>query len=133
MVISFVLMLIVNSILLFLINKLFPQAVVLGTHHITWPWAILHSMITLALILTAAIPAFHEVESRRGKELSPADWMLGYLVINFASLWTISRFSENIGLGMSSWFVVLLVAAVFDWAQGMVMMGLQKLSEQVKK
>ncbi len=57
-----------------------------------------------------------------GKALTTAHWMAGYLAINFVGLWVISRFSEQFGLGISAWWIVLILAAVLDFVQGMGMM-----------
>jgi hypothetical protein len=53
--------------------------------------------------------------------------MLTYFAINIVALWEITRFAENLGLGVSSWVVVILLAAALDWAQGMAMMAAGKL------
>ncbi|MBP9670595.1 hypothetical protein KBD75_04310, partial [Candidatus Woesebacteria bacterium] len=58
---------------------------------------------------------------------SPKQWMALYFVVNFLVIWEITRFADNLGLGVSSWGVVLLLAAVFDMAQGVVMMSIGKL------
>jgi flagellar biosynthesis protein FliP len=56
------------------------------------------------------------------KALSAMDWMVGYLVIDFVAVWVISRFSEQFGLGVAHWWVVLVLALVLDFVQGMGMM-----------
>jgi predicted membrane protein len=62
--------------------------------------------------------------------LHPKQWMLTYLVINFVALWEISRFADNLGLGFSSWIVILLFAAVIDLIQGGAMMILGEKSKK---
>ena len=56
--------------------------------------------------------------------------MIGYLVINFVGLWSVARGADVLGLGISSWMIVLVIAVVLDFIQGGVMMGLGKKLEK---
>lgn len=121
---GFFVQLIVNSIVIWLATNLFPNQVVLGNANSSLGWAIFHSMIMLSLIGTLAIPLFEYWQGLKGKMLTGKDWMIGYLVIDFVAIWVISRFSEQFGLGISAWWVGLLLAIVLDFAQGLGMMAL---------
>ncbi len=122
---SYVALFLVNSLVLWLANALFPNHVVLGTFTIPVGWAILHSAGKLALVGTLLIPFINEYESRRGKPYTPRDWMVIYFGINFITLWLISRVPDQYGVGVSSWLVAALVAVVLDFAQGIAMMKLE--------
>lgn len=126
LVLSFILMFASNSVVLYFANAFFPNQVVLGTHSLPVLAALLISMTALTLDTTFSIPFFRSFENMRGKMLTSGEWMVGYLFINFASLWFIGRFAEYLGLGFSSWMVVLALAAVMDFFQGLVMMALGK-------
>ncbi|MBI5151300.1 MAG: hypothetical protein HZA34_01870 [Candidatus Pacebacteria bacterium] len=128
--ISYGLLFAANGLVISLANTWFPQYVVLGTVNISALWAVLLSAGVLALIGTLTMPFFQEYESRRGRMLSDKEWMVGYLVVNFVGVWLVARVSEIFGLGVTSWMVVLGLAAVLDLVQGFVMMGLEKYKTQ---
>lgn len=127
LVLSFFTLFAVNSIVLYCAHLLFPQHVVIGTHALNVFWGIFHSMGKLALINTLVIPFVTEYETRRNKIFSSTEWMVTYFVVNFVTIWLITRFSEQFGLGITSWIIALLLAAALDVAQGLVMMGIEKL------
>ena len=84
-------------------------------------------MGALALIDTLALPFAREAERHLGRMLTYQEWMLKYFVLNFVSIWIITRFSEQFGLGISSWTVAVALALVLDIAQGVVMMVVEQL------
>ena len=125
MVISYLVMLVANVVVLWFAAQWFPQYIVLGTISLTMTWALWLSMGKLALIDTFAMPFFTEWEARRGRELTPTDWSVGYFLVNFVGLWVITRFADIFGLGVTSWVVVAGLALVLDIVQGAVMMRLE--------
>ncbi len=127
LVISYFLIFLVNSLVIYLANLFFPRFVVLGTASITRLWAIIHSMSTLSLINVFAIPFVREYENKKGKMLDSKQWIIAYFLINFVGLWLIARFADNLGLGISSFVVALVLAIPLDVLQGVVMMKLEKL------
>jgi hypothetical protein len=130
MILTLITLFVVNSLVLYVANMLFPSAVVLGTESVPYGWAIYHSMFKLSVICTMVMPLVTMYEWKNKTIFTPKQWMMTYFVINFGALWVISRFAENIGLGFSSWFVIVLFAGVLDMAQGAAMMA---LGEQSKK
>jgi hypothetical protein len=121
-------MLVIGSAVLYAGNMFFPEQIVLGTMSMDSNWAILHSMGTLALVLTFAMPFFQISESFLGRKLTPVDWMVGYFVVNFGALWAITRFSDQFGLGVASWMVIAALAFVLDMIQGFAMMQFGKMT-----
>lgn len=117
---GFFVFLVVNVLVIWLASSIFPQNIVLGTAAFTYWWAVFHSMAPFSLVGILAIPLFEYWQETKGEMLSKWDWMSGYLVVNFVALWVMSRFSEQFGLGFSAWWVVLILAAVFDLVQGFV-------------
>lgn len=127
LVVTYFALFLVNGVVIWLANSLFPQFVVLGTLAFTQPWAIIHSMGVLALFDTMAIPFVRLYEKGRGKMLSSKEWMIVYFAVNLVGIWGVARFSEQFGLGISFWMVAVVLAVVLDFVQGVVMMKLEKL------
>lgn len=123
---SFVTLLVVNVLVVAVANMFFPTRIVLGTSALTFWWAMHHSMVKLTMINVVAMPLVAYYEWKNKTTFTPKQWMITYFVINVAGLWMISRFADNLGLGLSAWWVVLSLAVVLDWAQGTAMMALGK-------
>jgi len=80
----------------------------------------------LSLIGTLAVPLFEWKQKMLGRVLATKEWMVGYLAINFVGVWVITRFSEQFGLGISAWWVGLLLAVAFGFVQSKGMMVFKK-------
>jgi hypothetical protein len=126
LLVTYLLLFITNSLVILLANLLAPTHVVLGTAHLSLSWAVCLSMGKLALIGTFMIPIINEAESRRKQVFTPRDWLIVYFIINFIGVWLISRAAGQFGLGISTWITAAILALVFDAAQGMIMMQLEK-------
>lgn len=124
---SFFVMLVVNVLVMLLAHMVFPAFVVLGTGTLSVVWALALSMGILSLIDTFTIPFVRVFENYRKRMFSTVEWMVTYFVINFVGLWLISRGAEQLGLGVKSWIVVLVLAVILDMVQGMAMMKLEKM------
>ncbi len=127
LVISYFVLLLVNYILISLANIFFPEHVVLGTISLTPVWAGIISMSALSLIVTFAVPFVRVYEDARSKILTTRDWMLLYFILNFVGVWLVSRAATQLGMGISSWVVALVLAIILDTAQGVVMMQIEKM------
>lgn len=123
---SFLALFATNMFVLMIANLLFPAHVVLGTYSISYGWALYHSMFKLTVINVFVMPFVTYYEWKKGVVFTPMQWMTTYFVVNTLALWEITRFADHLGFGVSSFFVVLLLAAALDWVQGMVMMALGK-------
>lgn len=126
LVISYLLLFTVNALVLWLAYLLFPDKIVLGTISISKTWSVIHSMGMLTLINAFAIPIIREYELTAERMLKNQEWMLVYFAINFTGIWLITRFADQIGMGITSWNVALILAVVLDVLQGIVMMQLEK-------
>lgn len=133
MILTFVTLYVVNSLVLHLGNMLFPTQIVLGTASISHWWSMYHSMFALTVIDTFVMPLVTLYEWKNKTSFTPKQWMLTYLVVNFVALWVISRYADNLGLGFSSWIVVLLFAGALDLVQGAAMMLLGEKSKKFLK
>lgn len=132
LVVSYFTLLVVNSLVLMIANFLFPGFVVLGTRSLSTFWAILLSMGVLALINTFAIPFVHLYEEQRKKIFTTSEWMISYFALNFVGIWFVTRAANQLGMGITSWVVALVLALVFDFVQGMAMMQLEKMKASSK-
>lgn len=131
--ITFDVLFVVSAAVIYVASMMFPNQVVLGTLYITPLWAIIYSMTFLTLLNTFLLPVIREYENYRGKMFSDKDWMATYFVVNFVGVWVITRFAEQIGFGVSSWIVVLLLAVVLDAVQGVAMMLVEKVRKNLGK
>lgn len=111
----------VNSIVIYAANALFPEKVVLGTFFFTQLSALVHSMVALTLITTAAIPVIEYFAEKQKLKLTDKIWMKYYLLVNFVGLWIVSRFALTLGMGISSWIVALILAVALSVVQGLAM------------
>lgn len=126
LLISFAALYVVNALVIGVANVLVPQHVVLGTMSLTPIKALLLSTGVLACIASFAIPIVRVIEHKRGKMFTTKDWMLFYFLLNFVGVWVVARASKELGMGVSSWVVVLVLALVLDATQGAVMMFVEK-------
>lgn len=117
MVCNFFILLIVNSLIIWLANMFFPKNIALGTWSITKFQAIVQSMGILALIDVFSIPFIKEYEIKRNKKMSPKNWMIAYFLINTAGIWLIARLAGYIGMGISSWLVAVILGLILDSVQ----------------
>jgi hypothetical protein len=133
MVINFLVLLLVNCVVLLLANMILPEMVVLGTGSLSIVWALILSAGVSAWLGTIMIPLIHLYERYKKAVLKPVDWFVIYFVINFVVVWLVSRASQQFGLGVSSWVVVLVLAVVLDLVQGVVMMQVENIKKSLTK
>lgn len=126
LLVSYLNLFVVSCFGLMVAASLFPINIVLGTFSLSFSWSIFLSMAVLSWINTFAIPLVREWEKKQQKMLSSRDWMMLYFGLNFAGLWLISRFSQQFGLGISSWVYVVGLALWLDFLQGLAMMWMEK-------
>ncbi len=126
-VLSYFVLFACNFLVLSLANLLFPTNVVLGTFALTPFWALMLSANKLSLIglLVMLLVPYREWKAK--KAFAPMDWMKLYFVVNALGLYLVTRFAEIYGLGVSSWVVIVGLAAVMDLVQGAAMMQLGKV------
>jgi signal transduction histidine kinase len=126
LVISYTVLLLVSALVIVLGNMVAPAQVVLGTVTIPFAWAVFHAAGKVALVATLFIPFVNEYERQRGKALTSTDWMGIYFVINFVTLWLITRVPDQFGLGVSSWVIVAALSLALTVVQGIAMMQFEK-------
>lgn len=107
----------VNALVLYVANMLFPSNVVLGNMSLSPTWAILLSAGALAVLSILAVPVIEYAQEMMGP-FTMTHWIVGYLIINFAGIWIVTRYAEQFGFGISAWWVGLIIAAVTDLLQG---------------
>ena len=132
LVISYAVLFIVNCAVIFAANIIFPTQVVLGTKSLSLIWAGVLSMGVLTLINTFAVPIIRVIENSRKKMFTTKDWMVSYFLLNFVGVWLVARCATELGMGISSWVVALVLAVVLDVVQGVAMMQLEKMKKTYK-
>lgn len=124
----FVAFFVVHAAVIYLANMFFPQLVVLGNHFFNPTLGLLYAVIPFTLVTVGSIPLIEHVGDAIKRKISNMEWMLYYFVINVAALWILARFAEWIGMGISSWLVVVVLGAIITFAQGMVIGMIMKPS-----
>jgi len=123
---SYLVLLLVNSLTVYLGSLIFTSFIVLGTHELTPLFAVLLSTGILSLICTFAIPFVRVYENYSHKMFTTPQWMGVYFTINFITIWLITRFAFQLGFGISSWMVALVLAVILDVLQGLAIKSLGK-------
>lgn len=127
LILSYLALLASNIFVIYLANLLFPTHVVLGTFALTSTWALWLASSKLSLIGLLVMPLVAYREWKSKKDFRPQDWIVLYVLVNVVSLWVVTRFAEIYGLGVSSWVVIVALALVMNFVQGLVMMNLNKV------
>lgn len=96
----------------------FSNSVVLGTSTITPFYAMMYSMFVQTLIAIGAVPLLELLQDFQQKNLGTTGWMLFFFGVNTIGLWIISRFAEQLGLGLGSWIAAAVLGLVFAFVQG---------------
>lgn len=118
--VAFVSMFIGNALIIYFANMVFPQHVVLGTNVFSPISALFYSMVVFTLITIGFIPVIEEVSRQMNQRLDNLSWMVMYFFINAGALWLVARFAEQLGLGISSFVVAVILALIFDTVQGFI-------------
>lgn len=129
-VITYVVLFLVNMVVIHFANTWFPQQVVLGTMSLSVMWALMLSAGKIALIDTLVLPFLTQIEIMRNKIMSPIEMMIAYAIINIVAIWGTTRFAEVFGLGVSSIVVVVVLALVLDFVQGVAMVALEMMRKK---
>lgn len=104
----------VNSVILFLATLFLPGMITAGNNIFEPYQAIVFSGFVWSAVL------WHVESMAKDLEIPIKDkttMMLTYLAVNFATVWFIARFSFISGMGIASFWYVLLLAAVGNFAQ----------------
>lgn len=118
----FLVFLLANSAFVYIANSIFPSNVVLGNHLFPPVLALFYSMLIFTLITVGMVPVIETVSESMKYKLKDMDWMVLYFIINTAALWLVAKFALQLGLGISSWFVAVVLAVVLDLIQGILSM-----------
>jgi len=109
-----------NSLVTYLAHLIFPTHVVLGTHQIDAWSGLFMAMAILSVVDVGATPVIQLTSDTLNLKLANRDWMILYFVINTVTIWFIGRLAEMVGLGISSWFVAVLLSLVMTGVQTIV-------------
>lgn len=105
---------ILNSLVIYLISGLFPESVVLGNFKFNPVESAIYAGFWVTVIFWAMWDFIHV----RGVVLSrTAGSLWVFFVMNFVSVWLVSRFSHIAGFGISSFVWALLIAFIANLVQ----------------
>lgn len=122
MYLTFVVLWLVNSLLLYLANMLYPQSFVLGTHRMSVFWSGIAAGFIWTLLSWIAEP----LRKKIGLKLRGALPMLTfYFLANFVALWLTARIAPLSGFGTASFVWVAALAFVGNVAQYLLFTGLK--------
>lgn len=110
---------IANSLVILAGNTVAPQLVALGTDSITPMAALVQSMLVFSLLTVAFVPLIELISQYYALKLQDKHWIVLFFFINAIALWVTARFAVILGLGISSWMVVVVIALLMDVAQGL--------------
>ncbi|MEN8252886.1 MAG: hypothetical protein ABFQ62_00700 [Patescibacteria group bacterium] len=125
----FVSFFLVQSAIVYLASMLFADQVVLGTHLYSPLQGLLQSMFVLTLIMVGAMPVIELVLKRYKIKFQDKHWLLLYFVINTVAIWVVARFAEQLGFGISSWLVAVILGLIFGVDQALIV---KKISSKLK-
>ncbi len=104
----------IDSAILYLASLLLPRSVTIGNSIFVKYQSIVFSGFIWSFIVWYAEPAFKDMEiDLRDTTMM----MLVYLLLNFATVWFIARFSFMTGIGIASFLYVALLAVVGNLVQ----------------
>ncbi len=115
----FVYFMVVDSIILYLGHVVLPSQIVLGTYQISPLLAVIQSMLFFSLLAVVAVPVIELVAQYLKFKLSDLHWIVATFVVDFVGLWMVARLADMLGLGISSWVIVAVLAVCFDLGQGL--------------
>jgi len=113
--------LLVNGLLVWLSNMIFPSQVVLGTACISKMWAVIYSAVALSIINMFLLPLAEKVKDKR---------MVSNLLVNVVGVWLVGRLADNLGMGISSWRVAIVMGLMMTATQKVVA---RKVTRLIKK
>ncbi|HJX01703.1 MAG TPA: hypothetical protein VJ348_00840 [Candidatus Humimicrobiaceae bacterium] len=105
---------IINFIIIFLVSKIFPGNVVLGT----WRFTGVEAAIYSSFWLTFFIWVVWDFMIAKGFDFSvdSLSWIY-FFVINAAGIWMVARFAWLLGMGISSFVWAIIIGILVTVAQ----------------
>lgn len=107
-----------QSVVLSFLSHFFSESIVIGTYAIEPLHALVYSMFVLTLFAVGSLPLLEIIQEYRAVEFRTTEWMFFYFGVNSGGLWIISRFADQLGLGLGSWIVVAALGLLFSFVQG---------------
>ena len=105
---------VIDALLLYFANMLYPGYYVLGNARLTAFWAVIVSGFVWTAVVWKAVILYNKLGIKDSEVLKA---MLFWLVVNFATLWIVARFSALFGFGVVSYVWVFALAVVGNCLQ----------------
>ena len=106
-----------TSIALFMFELLFPSLITFGTATITPVRALFQNAAIISFVVVGAVVALEEMCLKHARLSLERFQFLTMLVVNTGMIWLLSRLAEQMGFGISSWIVALVLASILQLIQ----------------
>jgi len=104
----------INAVVLFVLNLIFPENVVLGN----WRFSAIEAAIYASFWQTFFIWVIWDYLLARGTTLkSGVSVWFYFLAVNTVGIWIIARLPHFLGLGIASWLWALVIGILANWLQ----------------
>lgn len=114
---------VVNAIAIYLTPNFFPGSVVLGTSTIPPVVAVIISGVLLTLVVSLVDPLMKQAKLKVTNELL---WGAIYGIVNIIAVWVIARGAVYTGMGITSFFVAVMLGIILmllQWGVWKMMLG----------
>lgn len=128
--IPFVSFWVLNSLLLYLAELIFPNYFVLGNFWLSGPLAMLWAGLWLTVIIWGAMSLPNRLNV---KITGPLKILVFYWLINSIAIWVLARFAALSGFGIAAYYWAICLGLVANLAQWGLWMGLEKAKLVEKK
>jgi len=124
LILKFLMLGVINGLIVWLSNLIFPARVVLGTGTISLLRAIIQSAVVLALVNILGIIVLRQYEKGKNRKLEDIERGVIYFLLNTVAVWVIARLAVWVGMGISSWLVAVAIGAVLTAIESVVIVRL---------
>ncbi len=114
---KFAILWLINAILLYFFNMILPAYYTLGNSIFKPYQAVVITSFVWSYLLWSVEPALKRFEIELKGNTNMA---IGYLIINFAIVWLIARYSLLTGIGIASYVYVFFLALIANFLQYLV-------------
>lgn len=117
----FVIFFMINFVLVYLANRFFPSNVVLGTYFHSVNMALIYSSVALTLLVAGILSGVNCLLEQLKSDFFQGRILVMLFLANSVSVWLVGRMAQYLGMGISSWFVAVVLGLVLALVQKMTL------------